>query len=121
MANKYRIQKAPLKIPTLDGKTILEHWGGSTGNSGISIAAMKAPAGWEEPHQTPDFDEFTIIIRGRKQIEIDGENVILQEGESIFIEKGARIRYSNPFDEDCEYIAICLPAFSIDLVNREEV
>ena len=119
MSRKYKIQKNPFVVPTTDGKLIQEHWGNSTGNSEISIAHMIAPPHWSEPHQTPDFDEFTIIIRGKKQFEIDGETIVLEAGQSILIQKGARIRYSNPFEEECEYLAICLPAFSMDLVNRE--
>ena len=72
------------------------------------------------PFQTPNFNEFTYIISGKQQFEIDGEIVILEKGQSIKIEKGARVRYSNPFENPCEYMAICLPAFSMDLVNREE-
>jgi mannose-6-phosphate isomerase-like protein (cupin superfamily) len=117
---KYKIQKNPFLVPTTDGKLIEEHWGNSTGNSNVSIAHMVAPSGWSEPHQIPEFDEFTLIIKGKKQFEIDGETVVLEAGQSILIEKGARIRYSNPFDAECEYIAICLPAFSMELVNREE-
>ena len=120
MSRKYKIQKNPFVVRTTDGKLIQEHWGNSTGNSEISIAHMIAPPHWSEPHQTPEFDEFTIIMRGKKQFEIDGENVVLEAGQSILIQKGARIRYSNPFEEECEYLAICLPAFSMDLVNREE-
>ena len=120
MSRKYKIQKNPFVVPTTDGKLIQEHWGNSTGNSEISIAHMVAPPHWSEPHQTPEFDEFTIIIRGKKQFEIDGETIVLEAGQSILIQKGARIRYSNPFEEECEYLAICLPAFSMDLVNREE-
>ena len=120
MSRKYKIQKNPFVVPTTDGKLIQEHWGNSTGNSEISIAHMIAPPHWSEPHQTPDFDEFTIIMRGKKQFEIDGETVVLEAGQSILIQKGARIRYSNPFEEECEYLAICLPAFSMDLMNREE-
>ena len=120
MSRKYKIQKNPFVVPTTDGKLIQEHWGNSTGNSEISIAHMIAPPHWSEPHQTPEFDEFTIIIRGKKQFEIDGETIVLEAGQSILIQKGARIRYSNPFEEECEYLAICLPAFSMDLVNREE-
>ena len=119
MIPKYKIQKSPFVVPTEDGKLIEEHWGNSTGNSNISIAHMVAPSGWSEPHQTPDFDEFTLIIKGKKQFEIDGEIHVLEAGQSILIQKGARIRYSNPFEEECEYLAICLPAFSMDLVNRE--
>ncbi len=121
MIPKYKIQKSPFVVPTEDGKLIEEHWGNSTGNSNISIAHMVAPSGWSEPHQTPDFDEFTLIIKGKKQFEIDGEIHVLEAGQSILIQKGARVRYSNPFDSECEYIAICLPAFSMELVNREEI
>ena len=121
MIPKYKIQKSPFVVPTEDGKLIEEHWGNSTGNSNISIAHMVAPSGWSEPHQSPDFDEFTLIIKGKKQFEIDGEIKVLEAGQSILIQKGARVRYSNPFDSECEYIAICLPAFSMELVNREEI
>ena len=120
-SKKYKIQNAPFVVPTDDGKIIKEHFGQATdGNSKISIAHMIAPAGWSEPFQTPEFDEFTFIIKGKKQFIIEGEQVVLEAGQSIKIEKNIRIQYSNPFKEECEYIAICLPAFSIDLVNREE-
>ncbi|MDF0720790.1 MULTISPECIES: cupin domain-containing protein [Chryseobacterium group] len=117
---KYTIQKSPFVVPTTDGKLIEEIWGHSTGHPEISIAHMLAPPHWSEPHQTPDFDEYTYIIKGKKQFEINGEILVLEAGQSIRIEKGARIRYSNPFDDECEYLAVCLPAFSMDLVNREE-
>ena len=117
--SKYKIQKNPFIVPTTDGKLIEEIWGNSTGNTDVSIAHMVAPPNWSEPHQTPEFDEYTYIIKGKKQFEIDGEIVVLEAGESIKINKGARIRYSNPFSESCEYLAICLPAFSMELVNRE--
>lgn len=117
---KYKIQKSPFVVPTTDGKLIEEIWGNSTGNTDVSIAHMVAPPNWNEPHQRPEFDEFTYIIKGKKQFEIDGETLVLEAGQSILIEKGARIRYSNPFENPCEYLAICLPAFSVELVNREE-
>lgn len=118
--SKYKVQKNPFIVPTTDGKLIEEIWGNSTGNTDVSIAHMVAPPNWSEPHQTPEFDEYTYIIKGKKQFEIDGEIVVLEAGESIKINKGARIRYSNPFSESCEYLAICLPAFSMELVNRED-
>ena len=122
MNKKYTIQKSPFIVPTTDGKLIEEHFGNVTdGNSKISIAHMIAPPGWKEPFQTPEFDEYTLIIKGKKQFIIDGETVVLQSGQSIKIEKNSRVQYSNPFKEQCEYIAIFLPAFSMDLVNREEV
>jgi mannose-6-phosphate isomerase-like protein (cupin superfamily) len=119
MSKKYHIQKKPFIVPTTDGKLIEEHFGNTT-SSNISIAHMVAPAKWSEPFQVPEFDEYTYIIKGKKQFSIDGVIVVLKAGESIKIEKGARIQYSNPFDEECEYISVCDPAFSIELVHREE-
>lgn len=117
---KYSIQRAPFVVPTTDGKLIEEHFGLATnGNSNISIAHMIAPPDWSEPFQTPKFDEYTYIIKGKKQFIIDGDTIILEAGESIKIEKNTKVQYSNPFLEPCEYLAICTPAFSMELVNRE--
>jgi mannose-6-phosphate isomerase-like protein (cupin superfamily) len=122
MKKKYTIQKSPFVVPTLDGKLIEEHFGNATDKrSQISIAHMVAPSGWQEPFQTPAFDEYTYIIKGKKQFIIDDEILVLKAGESIKIEKNTRVQYSNPFQEACDYIAICMPAFSMNLVNREEV
>ena len=121
MEKKYHIQKNPFIVPTSDGKRIEEHFGLATdGNPNISIAHMVAPPGWSEPYQTPEFDEFTLIIRGKKQFNIESETIVLEAGQSIKIEKNTRVRYSNPFDEACEYVAICLPAFSLEKVHRED-
>lgn len=122
MAKKFIIQKSPFIVPTTDGKIIEEHFGNATNkDSQISIAHMIAPPKWSEPFQTPKFEEYTYIIKGKKQFIIEGETVTLEAGQSIRIEKNTRVQYSNPFQDPCEYIAICLPAFSIDLVNREEL
>lgn len=118
---KYFIQKAPFIVPSTDGKVIEEHHGlATTNNKEISIAHMIAPPGWSEPFQKPEFDEYTYIIKGKKQFIIDGETVILEAGQSIRIARNVRVQYSNPFEESCEYIAVCTPAFSMDLVHREE-
>ncbi len=120
MKKKFTIQANPFVVPTNDGKLIEEHFGkASDGNEHISIAHMIAPPHWSEPFQTPEFDEYTYIIQGKKQFIIDGEKVILEAGQSIRIEKNTRVQYSNPFGEPCEYLAICIPAFSIDKVHRE--
>lgn len=120
MSKKYTIQTSPFVVPTTDGKLIEEHFGNATDkNSEVSIAHMVAPAGWSEPFQTPKFEEYTYVIKGKKQFNIDGDIVVLKAGQSIKIEKNVRVQYSNPFDSECEYLAICLPAFSMDLVNRE--
>ncbi|WP_445738080.1 cupin domain-containing protein [Mariniflexile sp.] len=116
----YIIQNKPFVVPTTDGKLIKEHFGMATnGNAQLSMAHMIAPAGWSEPFQTPEFDEYTFIIRGKKQFIIENETIVLEAGQSIKINKNTRVQYSNPFTEVCEYIAVCTPAFSMDSVNRE--
>lgn len=123
MASKapFKIQRSPFIVPTTDGKYIGEHWGLATdGNQELSIAHMKAPSGWSEPFQTPEFDEYTFIIKGKKQFIINNETIVLEAGQSIKISKNSRVQYSNPFPETCEYLAICKPAFSMDTVHREE-
>ncbi len=118
---KYILQKNPFIVPTTDGKRIEEHFGSSTSDKEpISLAKMVAPPGWSEPFQIPEFDEYTYVIKGRKQIIIDDAIVILKAGESIKIKKNTRVQYSNPFEEACEYISVCFPAFSVDMVHRDK-
>lgn len=113
-------QTKPFRVPTTDGKLIEEHAGlASTGNSEFSIAHMIAPAGWSEPFQEPLFDEYTLVSRGKKLFEIDGEQVEVNAGESILIKRGSRVRYSNPFNEECEYWSVCLPAFTVAAAVRD--
>lgn len=121
MAKSFDLQKQPFVVPTDDGKYIGEHFGlASISNSDISIAHMKAPANWSEPFQTPEFEEYTLVISGKKQIELEGQIVVLGPGESIRIAPNVRVRYSNPFDEVCEYVSVCKPAFDFNKVNRED-
>jgi mannose-6-phosphate isomerase-like protein (cupin superfamily) len=121
MSKSYTLQTNPFRVPTTDGKRIDEHFGlASTGESQLSIAHMVAPPGWSEPYQRPEFEEYTIVIRGRKQFEIDGETIVLSAGQSIKVVAGARVRYSNPFAEECEYLSVCRPAFSTTTVHRED-
>jgi len=117
---KYILQNSPFIVPTDDGKLIEEHFGKASSDVGdFSIAHMIAPPGWSEPYQVPLFDEITYVIKGKKQIEIEDEKIILNEGNSICVKKGSRVRYSNPFDEEVEYVSFCIPAFTIEKVNRE--
>lgn len=85
----------------------------------VSIAKMNSPKGWEEPGQTPDFDEYTVVLKGCLNVETKNETFEINAGEAIITNKGEWIRYSTP-NEDTEYIAVCLPAFSINTVNRDE-
>lgn len=122
MFKKFIKPESPFTVPTVDGKVIEEFFGLATqGESAFSVAHMKAPAGWSEPHQTPDFDEITIMVKGRKSVEVDGEKIELQEGECIWVRKGSRVQYSNPFDEPNEYWAICMPAFTLGAAHRENL
>ncbi len=116
----YDVQRKPFVVPVDDGKPIEEHFGDASIPADLSLAHMIAPPGWSEPSQTPEFDEYTYIIKGKKKIEVVGEEVVLSAGESIRIKRGVKVRYSNPFDETCEYIAICRPPFRIESANREE-
>lgn len=120
MKNYFK-QASPFVVPTQDNKLIEEHFGmASTKDTQFSVAHMVAPPHWSEPHQNPEFDEITIMVRGRKLIEIDGEEIELKAGESILVRKGARVKYANPYDEECEYWSLCIPAFDIKKVHREE-
>lgn len=90
----------------------------STGEGGVSIARMTSPPGWEEPAQSPEFDEYTIVLSGRVVVEHDGGRVEAGPGEIVHAKPGERVRYSTPVG--AEYVAICLPAFAPDIVHRDE-
>ena len=117
---KYIIQDSPFIVPTTNGRIIKEHFVNiSQEGPNISMLHLTAPAGWSEPFQTSNSNEYTYIISSKKQFIIDGEEIIIEVGQSIKIEKSTRAQYSNPYLEPCEYITICIPAFTIDLANRE--
>lgn len=109
----------PVRIPVPGGKIIAEHVGvASTGNTAVSVAHMKAPAGWDEPFQTPEFDEITLVLSGTVLLDHDGGRLEVHAGQSVVTRAGERIRYSSGPD-GAEYVAVCLPAFTPDTVNRE--
>jgi mannose-6-phosphate isomerase-like protein (cupin superfamily) len=92
----------------------------NTGESRLSVAHMRSPGGWEEPGQTPEFDEYTVVLKGAIHVEHEGGRTVVEAGQAILTEAGEWIRYSTPGDEGAEYIAVCLPAFSPDTVHRDE-
>lgn len=112
---------SPVRLP-VPGRKVIEEFVGrvSTQTASMSVAHMVAPAGWSEPFQTPTFDEATIVIRGRLRVEHDDGVTDVDAGEVILVEAAERIRYANPFDQECEYFAVCTPAFSESLANRED-
>lgn len=103
-------------------KTIEEFIGGvNSQTSEVSIARMKSPAGWSEPGQTPDFDEYTVVLRGCLHVETRDQQFDIVAGQAFIAREGEWIQYSTPSPEGAEYIAVCLPAFSPALVHRDEV
>ncbi|MFW5973042.1 MAG: cupin domain-containing protein [Bacteroidota bacterium] len=109
-----------VRIPAGGDKTIDEYVGRlATGTKSLSVAHMIAPPGWDEPFQQPTFDEATIVIRGGLRVETDGGVFDVVAGDVILVESGERVRYSNPFREECEYYAVCTPAFSLEAAHRE--
>lgn len=86
----------------------------------LSIAKMTSPEGWIEPAQTPEFDEYTIVLKGLLRVTTKAAVYNVKAGEAIITHKGEWIQYSTPGAEGAEYIAVCLPAFSPDIVHRDE-
>lgn len=101
-------------------KTIQEFIGRvNTGTEHVSIARMISPEGWQEPGQAPEFDEYTVVLKGKLRVETREEHFDLTPGEAIITFKGEWIRYSTPESGGAEYIAVCMPAFSPDSVHRD--
>ncbi len=93
----------------------------NTATEAASVAHMRSPGGWVEPGQTPEFDEYTVVLRGLLRVESKGGMFDVRPGQAIITHRGEWIRYSTPEPEGAEYIAICLPAFSMDIVHRDAV
>ena len=87
--------------------------------SGVSIARMTSPSGWREPGQTPDFDEYNVVLTGELQVETRDAVIRVSAGQAIIVRAGEWVRYSTPAPEGAHYIAVCLPAFAPDTVHRD--
>jgi mannose-6-phosphate isomerase-like protein (cupin superfamily) len=92
----------------------------NNGEQRLSIAHMRSPRGWLEPGQRPDFDEYTVVLRGVLRVEFEGGALEVAAGQGVLTQKGEWVRYSTPGAEGAEYIAVCLPAFAIDTVHRDQ-
>jgi hypothetical protein len=117
-----KIIKSPALIKAAGtGKKIIKEFFGrvSSNSSEVSIAQMNSPEGWTEPGQCPDFDEYTIVLKGSLLIKTKTEEFIVREGMGILTSKNEWVQYSSPFKGGAEYVAICLPAFSPDIVHRD--
>jgi mannose-6-phosphate isomerase-like protein (cupin superfamily) len=91
----------------------------NSGHTSVSVARMVSPSGWEEPGQTPEFEEITVVLRGMLRVEHAGGTLDVIAGQAIVTEPGEWVRYSSPGPEGAEYIAVCLPAFSPTTVHRD--
>lgn len=87
--------------------------------SEVSIARMTSPAGWSEPGQTPQFSEYTVVLRGTLKVKLKNKELEVSAGQAIIIDAGEWVQYSTPYDGGAEYIAVCLPAFSPEIVHRD--
>ena len=91
----------------------------NTGTAAVSMAHMTSPPGWQEPGQTPEFDEYTLVLRGSLRVETHAGTMDIAAGQAVTAHKGEWVRYSTPGPEGAEYVAVCLPAFSPDTVHRD--
>lgn len=100
---------------------IIREWVGrvNTQTDGVSVAQMSSPEGWTEPGQTPEFDEYTVVLAGCLRVETQHETIDVNAGQAIHCFANEWIRYSSPFVGGAEYMAICLPAFSPSTVHRD--
>ena len=113
------IFRSPAQIPVPGGKTIEEFVGrASSGDTGVSVAHMVAPAGWDEPFQAPSFDEFTVVLEGELLVDHGDETSAVVSGQAIITRAGERIRYRT--DSGARYVAVCLPAFAPEQAHRDE-
>ncbi|MEA2309143.1 MAG: hypothetical protein QOI65_1429 [Thermoleophilaceae bacterium] len=98
---------------------VIEEFAGraSGGEERVSVARMRSPAGWSEPGQRPEFDEYTIVLAGLLHVEGEDEALEIRPGQAVLVRGGEWVRYSTP--EGAEYVAVCLPAFSLETVHRD--
>jgi mannose-6-phosphate isomerase-like protein (cupin superfamily) len=101
-------------------KSIEEYIGRvNSGTQEVSIARMISPSGWSEPGQTPEFDEYTLVLRGALHVKVEGQEFNVEAGQAVIVPAGERVQYSTPAPGGAEYVAICIPAFAPQLVHRE--
>ena len=115
-----------IKVPSIieaagnKPKIIEEYFGRVNSKTGeVSIAKMTSPQGWVEPGQKPEFDEYTVVLKGTLQVKTKTETIEVKAGSAILTKKGEWIQYNTPYEGGAEYVAVCLPAFSPETVHRD--
>jgi len=118
-----RLISAPTRIEAAGNKPkLIDEFVGrvNTGHQNVSVALMRSPSGWVEPGQRPDFEEFTLVLKGALTVESEnGTYVVVEAGQAIVTAPGEWVRYSTPGPDGAEYVAVCAPAFSPDTVHRD--
>jgi ethanolamine utilization protein EutQ len=115
IAGPSRVQSAGTKPKLID-----EYIGRvNSGTGAVSVAHMRSPEGWEEPAQTPEFDEYTVVLRGVLRVKSHDGVLDVCAGQGVIVHGGERVEYSTPAADGAEYIAVCLPAFAVEAVHRE--
>jgi ethanolamine utilization protein EutQ (cupin superfamily) len=101
-------------------KLIHEYFGrAASGDSSVSIARMESPSGWSEPGQTPEFDEYTLVLDGEVQVETRDGTITIRAGEAVHVPAATWVRYSTPAASGARYVSVCIPAFAPDTVHRD--
>lgn len=118
-----KLIESPTRVEAAGNKPkVIEEFFGrvNSGDENVSIARMRSPAGWLEPVQRPEFDEYTVVLHGVLRVEHEQGVIDVGTGQAVLARRGEWVRYSTPTADGAEYIAICLPAFGLDIVHREE-
>ena len=113
---------APTRIEAAGNKPkLIDEYVGrvNSGDGALSVAHMRSPGGWVEPGQRPEFDEYTIVLRGLLRVEHEGGALEIRAGQAVVANAGEWVRYSTPEADGAEYVAVCLPAFSPGIVHRD--
>jgi len=113
----------PTRIPAAGSKPkLIDEYIGriNSKTAGVSVAHMRSPQGWEEPGQTPEFDEFTLVLKGTVRVRHENGEMDITAGQAVIAHAGEWIQYSTPAEGGAEYIAVCLPAFSMETVHRDQ-
>ena len=114
--------EAPTRVEAAGSKPKLidEYIGrASSGDGAVSVAHMRSPGGWVEPGQTPEFDEYTVVLRGLLRVEHQGGVLDVRGGQAVIVYGGEWVRYSTPEADGAEYVAVCVPAFSPETAHRD--
>lgn len=114
--------QSPTKIAAAGGKPkVIEEFIGrvNSATGEVSVARMRSPAGWREPGQTPEFDEYTLVLAGTLRVETREETLDVTAGQAVVAPKGSWVRYSTPLEGGADYVAVCVPAFSPQTVHRD--